>query len=212
MRKATFRTQAELVNNQFFIYKSLQYRWEDDCADPKTDDVEYHLTLEEAISASEKINLDLGFEAQVDKLTISYHDFNEIIEFGQDFELSELDHLANDCETVHHGETNDGEVFEGDEIAVFYKHHRYMNYAYDILNVDFVKYTSIKKQSDLVNESDSTSSTYVTVFKNLDELADDFRMGQSSIFEKIHSGSKHVREFLKQNEHPDFIEDEETED
>lgn len=211
MRKAQFKAQAERTEDGFAFYKALQYRWEsNETADPQIDDESYHFTEEEAIKAAAK--LDIGFEAQVDRITIDYDDLNEGVEFGQEFELSDLDDYRKfnvDRETIYNGETNYGKELNPDAIIVYYRHHTYMNYAYTIEDVRFVQDTRFKTEADLRNDADSISSTYCHLVSDLDELAEELRTGQWIPFNKINRGSAIVEQFLRENEHPDFVEEEE---
>lgn len=221
-RKGELRLNAERGTNTWgnatlSFYKAMEYRWEDgETADPQIDDESYHLTKEEAIEAAAKIKLDLGFAAVVDKITIEYDDFNSNVEFGEYFELSKLDNYKKfssiDFDTVYNGGTYVGERLNKDAIIVAYRHHRYMNYSYDITDVDFVSaYPDFETEADLRNDRDSTFSTYYITFKDTDELAEYFERGYFP-FDKINSGSRLVREFLAENGHPDYIEELEAED
>src|SRR5690606_5600409 len=107
MRKAQFKLQAERTEDGFAFYKAMQYRWEsDETADPQIDDVSYHLNREEAITAANQIDLELGFSAMVDRITIDYDILNEGIEFGEQFDLEDLDNyrkFRTDYETIYEG-------------------------------------------------------------------------------------------------------------
>lgn len=215
MRKAEFRKKAERTEQgKFIFYKSLSYRWEDgETADPQRGDTAYHLTENEARIAADKIDLDLGFEAQVERITIPYDEFNETVDFGQDFELGVLDNYRiSDSETIYESEVNKGSELNPDSIVVFYRHKTYMNYAYSIDSVRFIFETNLKFESDLRNDSDSLSSIYCRVFKDLDELSEAFRFSEGVPFNKLNSGWRIVREFLKENNHPDFVEEEKEEE
>jgi hypothetical protein len=214
MRKAEFRKKAEqflaptyycktpIKHLAFFM--AQQYRWED-TADPQIEDVTYHFTEQEAIEAAKKINLNLGFEAQVERLTTDYETFNEKFEFGEEFDFEDVHgRCAADAQKIHNVNTNNGDELSSNSIIIFYQHHRYMNYAYDIVSAQFVYQTNLKFEADLRNDQDSTCSIYCLHFKDLDELADSFRWGHS-IFSKINKGSRIVRNFLSENNHPDFV-------
>ena len=204
MRKAEFKKQAERSNNKFIIYKSLQYRWEsNETADPQIGDEEYHFTEAEAIEAAEDIDLDLGFSPMVDRITIDYDYFNEGIDFREEFELSYLGNyrkFRSDIDTIWTGDENSGKELDPDSIIVFYQHKTYMNYAYSVTSIDFVRNTILKAESDLVNMKDSTNATYCAHFDTLEELADSFNWNKCVPFNKMQSGSRLIREFLESNQ------------
>ena len=204
MRKAEFKKQAERSNDKFIIYKSLQYRWEsNETADPQIGDEEYHFTEAEAIEAAEDIDLDLGFSPMVDRITIDYDYFNEGIDFREQFDLEDLDNhkkFSSDGDTIWQGDENLGKELDPDSIIVFYNHVTYMNYAYRVSGIDFVRNTILKVESDLVNTQDSTSATYFTHFDTLEELSDYFDWNKCVPFNKMQSGSRLVREFLESNQ------------
>lgn len=219
-RKSELKLNAERGTDRFgsetiTIYKALQYRWEDsETADPQTGDGTYHLTKEEAIETAKKIKLDVGFTPMVDKIVIDYDVINEEFEFGETFELSDLDNYRrfnSDIETIWSGDENTGEELNPESIIVAFSHHMYMGYSYDIKSVDFVKNTSFKKEADLRNDSDTTRSVYFATFDDIYELAESFENGYYP-FDKINSGSRIIREFLAENGHADYSELEETEE
>lgn len=213
MRKAELKKQAERIGEKIAIYKSLQYRWVDgQTADPQIQNVGYHLSESGAVKAADSIDLDLGFQAQVDRILIDYDDFNEGIDFGQEFDLEELDNHRQffcDCETVYTGDTNTGKELDPDAIVIMYRHKTYMNYAYSIEAILFVSETNLITEADLRDDSDSLRTTYCTVVADLDELAEAFERGNYAPFNKINSGSRIVREFLEENGHPDYATEEE---
>ena len=221
MRKSELRLNAEHATDfwgchTIVFYKAMQYRWEDnETADPQIDYVSYHLTKSDAIEAAKKINLDLGFYPMVDKIAIEYDELNENIGFGEEFELSDLDKCRKfrslNNETIWEGSKNDGKELDPEAIIVSYRHHRYMNYSYDITGVDFVKNSSFKTEADLRNDRDTTLSAYYITFDDVDDLANSFENNYFP-FDKINSGSRIVREFLAENNHPDYSEAIEEED
>lgn len=221
MRKAELRLQAERGtssrgNSTIIIYKAMQWRWEfGQTADPQIDDISYHLTLNEAISAANSITLELGFQAQVDRIAIAYSDMNEGINLGENFELADLYNYSKfygEVEIIYEGVINEGDLLNPGAVVVMYRHHRYMNYAYSIERVCRVWETNLKTTSDLRDDSDSLSTTYCIVLANLDELAEAFRLGNLAPFNKINSGSRIVREFLTENGHPDYAEVEDSDE
>lgn len=214
MRKAELRLSAQQTTNncgekQFIIYKSMQYRWEsEETADPQIDDINYHLSLEDAIKATESIHLDLGFTPQVDQIKINYTDINENIDFREDFELEDLDKhkkFYGESDTVFWGETNIGNKLDPNQIIVFYKHHRYMNYAYTIESIRFVYQTNIKYEADLRNYDDSTLATYCQLFDSIEDLAESFENSNCTPFNKLNHGIKITEDFLQENKHPEYI-------
>lgn len=201
------KSKFESENGNLYFYKAMQHRWEfAETADPQVEDVSYHLSLDAAILAADNINLDLDFEAQVDRIGIDEDDFDESLSFRQ------MDEVASDVETVYTGAHNKGRELSSDDIVISYRHHTYMNYSYDITGVDFVRNTNLKFEADLRNDKDSTSAEYLAVVDNIDELAEMYDRGSYAPFNKINKGSAHITEFLKENGHPDYVETEENEE
>lgn len=217
MRKSEFKKLAEKSNLPKWYrhenlvlsyYRSCQYRWNDEeTPDPQYDDISYHMTEDEAISAANSINISVGFRAIVERLSISYLDFNEAIEFGEEFELKDLEDkkLSIETEEIYLGPMNHGGILPESGFIVFYRHHQYLNYAYNIERIEPVEFSRLKNFSDLRNDSDSTSSTYACVVNNLDELAENFRYGLGIPFNKINKGQRIISEFLVDQKHPDFV-------
>jgi len=176
------------------------YRWED-TADPEREDISYHFTEEEAIAAADKINLSLGFEAQVDSIEIDYEEANQFFSFRQEFTWSDLDHkrFYPNSTTIYNGGLNAGLELSPDAIVVGYSHHMYMNYSYDITFVGPVRDTQLKKESDLVNSQDSTTATYFAVYETIEELEQSFEKGTSVPFNKINKGSRIIKEFIEES-------------
>lgn len=221
MRKSQFKLQAEKGTenrayneiNVLYFYKASQYRWEDsETADPQYDDITYHLNEEAAIKAADAIHLDLGFEAIVERIYIEYSDFNGRIDFGEEFELVDLDDYRRfnsiERDQIYTGTFNNGGDLPENGFIVYYRHHQYMNYAYSIESIEPVMYSRHKTYSDLRNDSDSTMTSYAYVASNLDELAEDFEKGRVTPFDKINSGGRIVREFLAEQYHPNYISEE----
>lgn len=215
MRKSQFKSQAERGAEQkgFNFYKSSQYRWED-TADPIRRDIKYHFYESEAIEAANRIDLDLGFEAIVERVYIEYSSLNEGVEFREQFELRDLDNYKNfdvESDIIHTIAFNDGGDLPEDGYIVYYRHHMYMNYSYTIEAIEPVAESIHKTYADLYTENDSTSVIYAYVAKDLDELVEDFERGQRTPFNKINSGSIIVREFLADQDVPAYVKVEEEE-
>lgn len=214
MRKAEFKKQAERTEDGFAFYRAMQCRWADgQMANPITFDITYHLTEEAAMEAANSLNLELGFEAQVERITVDYDCFNAGIKFQEEFELKKLaDRRAfyADSETIFESEANEGRKLDPDAIVVMYRHHMYMNYAYRIEAVKFVWETDLKTEADCRNDADSTTATYYLVIEDIDKLAeffgDPFMTYRPAPFNKLNSGATIVREFLAENGHPDYVE------
>jgi len=213
MRKSQFKSQAEkrAINeiSVLCFYMAYQYRWDDSqTVDPQYGYVTYHLTEATAIKAANAIKLDLGFEAIVERLSIEYSDFNEGIEFGEEFELENLDDykkfISLERDRIYTGAFNNGGDLPEDGFIVYYRHHRYLNYAYNIESIEPVAYSRHKTFSDLRNDSDSTMTSYAYVATDIDELAENFERGSVKPFDKINSGSRIIREFLAEQGHPNY--------
>lgn len=137
-----------------------------------------------------------------------YDDFNNAFEFGEEFELEDMDNYREypiESEEVYSGSVNEGGDLPADGYIVYYQHHMYMNYAYKIESIESVSSSQNKTFSDLRNDRDSTFATYAYIANDLDELAEDFRTGRVTPFDKINSGSRIVKEFLAEQGHPDYV-------
>jgi len=210
-RKSQIRLSAEKKENQISIYRSKAFRWED-TADPETEDITYHLTLEEAKNSMRDLVLEVGFSGVVESISFDYDDFNKAFEFKEEFALQGIiDKIHVSVAHVDEWATNIGEELGDNEIIVFYRHHMYMNYAYIIEDVKYIKHTDLKYESDLVCHKDSTFATYCARFKDIDELAQEFVSGNYAPFNKLNKGASIVEYFLKEEGHPDYVKNEEIE-
>lgn len=199
MKKSEFLKATKKSETVFIVYKSSQYRWED-TADPETADVEYHLSEEEAIEAADSIDLELGYRAVVETVHVHMDDL-VIFDDDEDYSLDEFADEGQVMDTIHTGETNEGKTLDPNAIVVAYRHHRYMNYAYCIEGVYFVRQTRLQTEADLVNHKDSLMATYHCLVDDLDELAERFEREQYVPFDKMNSGARIIREFLEENGH-----------
>lgn len=80
-----------------------------------------------------------------------------------------------------------------DCILVFYKHVKYMNYAFDIEEVRRPDWE--RTYADLPVHHDRTNTTWCAVYDCIDHLAGAFEF-ERGIFEKIHSGAHLVDNFI----------------
>ncbi|MBX9851029.1 MAG: hypothetical protein K2X86_04640 [Cytophagaceae bacterium] len=226
MKKSEFKTKAENFNSptyysngkeikHFAIYSACQFRWED-TANPQIYDGKAFLTEEEAIQYADSLKLEIDFRAKVVRITFTCDNFNEAFKLGklgEEFKLEDLNYksLSVEQDTIYESDEENGGYLPEDGYIVYYRHHTFMNYAYKIESIESVQYSDNKTFSDLRCDEDSTSATYAYVAKNLDELAEDFEKRNCVPFDKINSGSRIVREFLKENGHPNYIEESEEE-
>lgn len=193
MKTSDFLTTAEKDGPNYIIFRSQQSRWNSDqMADPMVCDIEYHLTADEAKSAAESISLDIGFIPQVDALKIP---IDRVMQGNEYVFLEDLADEAQDVETLWSGDEHHGDALPESGYIVFYKHHRYMNYAHDIVRVEPVKMTGLTHESDMRNDSDSTSAIYCECYSDLDELQEAYENGDG-IFSKIHSGGRYVEALI----------------
>ena len=116
MRKGEFRLKAKREadnrgNIVFVFYKACAYRWDENfSADPEIEGVKFFIDFDEAKDYANSINLNVGFKPIIEICTIGYTDFNEQYEFGDEFELCEIDMNGwmRDVETIWSGDTNLG--------------------------------------------------------------------------------------------------------
>lgn len=192
MNTAEFLNSVEKTENQFFIYRATSYRWEQ-TADPIRGNESLHLTLDKAIEAAMEIKLDVGHHAIVEKLTF---DTSELEELDDDFEIEDFKNLSlSDTEEVERVNYNNGGLLPRDGYIVWYKHHRYMNYAYTITEVEAVKHTTWETYCQLVDDSDDTFTEFAAVYDSLENLRTAYENG-FGIFAKINKGAGKVEEII----------------
>lgn len=161
-----------------------------------------------AKKAAESIALEIGYTAKVDRLAIYADEFNE--HFDDIEEIITLNDVINnvdviDCEEVWSSAENTGESLDPESIVVTYRHHKYIGYAYQVLSIDFVKYTNLRTEADLIQDADSVMAHYYAHFENINDLEDSFAWNERVPFNKLNSGSALVQRFLEENGHPNYI-------
>lgn len=184
MKKQELLATAEKSNSKSFglrydesgivLYRSQQYRWENS-ADPEVDDVEYHLTTEDAIDAAKSINCNLGFYPIVEKLFIAKEQLEDI-EDEEEVELEELAYKFRDIANVWDGPTNEGEDIKG-AIIVEWAWRTYVGYAHDFKSIgragDSASFYNLKKEVDLITgNEESTFKSNFSVLLAAEEIAD----------------------------------------
>lgn len=92
--------------------------------------------------------------------------------------------------------TNYGRALKENEVIVTFKHHRYMNYAYDIDEVRFAN--PMEYTSDLRPQIDEAELFMDALYNSIDDLMDAYDL-KGRIFDKINSGSKKIINFIKEN-------------
>lgn len=192
MNTAEFLKAVEKTENQFFIYRATSYRWEQ-TADPIRGNESLHLTLDKAIEAAMEIKLDVGHHAIVEKLTF---DISELERLDDDFEIEDLENLSpSDTEEVESVNYNNGGELPREGYIVWYKHHRHMNYAYDITGVEAIKHTTWETHDQLVDDSDNTFTEFAEVYETLEDLTTAYESGAGT-FAKINKGAGKVEEII----------------
>ncbi len=173
MRKAEFKKKVEKTTNRqgdliLSVYKASQYRWEETC-DPQIDDEEYFFTEGEAVEYSETINVNIGFQIQVDRIDFEYADFNWEINFGADREIA--DFLPSRCEfeTVYYGDFNNGADIVG-AIIVRWSYEKYVGYCRNLEDIGIAgeyPFQEFRTERDLItgNEESTFRSNYNVLLK-----------------------------------------------
>lgn len=172
------------------IYRIANYRWSNEMADPHYDDAIFTRYEQEAMYIFNNMTPDVGYYSIVERSKVEVDEWEDV----EEDDLEEL-FLQGDISVKKEGEENLGEKLNEEGYIVYYRHHRYMNYAYDITGVEAVSESKFKNESDLINDSDSTTATYCDYYESLDELQEAYENGYY-IFAKIHSGSSIIRELI----------------
>jgi hypothetical protein len=197
MNKKQILSQAHKSDNSFNLYAS--YAYSETSADPIITNISYHLTEEDAVEVAENMELEVGFESLVSKLIIDVDEFRNYVDNNYDdddeVQLDEVAKLA--CDKVHlrFVKYNDGGDLPEDGVIVWYKHHRYINYAYDICGVKLVSESGLKTFAQLINEPYDTFTTCAEFFDNIDNLIECYKR-RYYIFGKINSGDNFIQNFI----------------
>jgi hypothetical protein len=161
-------------DNCLVFYTSKSYRWEEgQSADPLIEDLEYHLTEEEAIAAAESLTHSIGYHPQAEKL------FSRIDDLDEDTEEVDLRNLdVWNAEFVFDGDTNSGESIEG-AIIVEWSWERHPGYCRNLLAIGVGgdwQFSRLQYECDLItgNEESTFRSNYSVLLskKEVDECED----------------------------------------
>ena len=165
--------QEELTNNWgklngligVVLYKSYSRRnaVKDNYEDDLGDDVEYHITEDEAINRADNMSLEVGFYPVVDKITIDMDNLSDIDFDVDDIELSDLDDYRTyygDYEEVYSGCTNEGDNIKG-AVLVAWNYEKYVGYA---RNLEYIGVAGEYPFHDFETESDLYSGNEERTF------------------------------------------------
>jgi len=212
IRKEDFETSTQNGETVVNIYKACQYRWKDnESANPYYNDESFHINYDDALIAVNKIDMNIGFMKTIDKLSFNAEEFNSLLDYYEYNSLTKEDltreinffindkKLSFDIETIHQDKEFLGQDLPEESIAVFYRHHQYLNYAYNIIKVDFTNMTDLKTEADIINLKESTSSDYVFIAENIDKLYDYFIERNHAPFNKMNKGQSLIQSFLDDN-------------
>lgn len=163
----------------YLFYISQQYRWEDS-ANPEIDDQEFHEAHEEAIAAAKAINLEVGFTAQVETISVDCGHVDEWLqEKDEDFEFELVDifkefHCYSGFDiTTEDVATNDGEPITG-AIIISWSWEKYVGYCRNLEQVGKAgswPFHEVKTESDLITgNEDRTFRTNMSVLLTAEEV------------------------------------------
>ena len=177
MRKAEFKNRVEKTTNKhgdliLSVYKALQYRWFS-TDDPETDDEKYFFTEKEAMEYLETINLNIGFQTQVERIDFEYADFNWEIPFGTDREIVDFLPSRLDFDIVY-----DGDVFEGENITgaiiVRWSYEKYVGYCRNLQDIgiagEYPFHEFITEKDLITGNEESTFRSNYSVLLTKDEV------------------------------------------
>jgi hypothetical protein len=138
LRKAEFYRQAEKYTDKhgdliLSVYKAQQYRWEE-TADPQTDDEEYFFTEAEAKEYLETINLNIGFQAQIEQIEFEYTDFNTSFDFGSERDIEDFIPNFDNCNAFYYGDVFEGEDITG-AIVVQWSYEKHVGYCRNLQDI-----------------------------------------------------------------------------
>jgi hypothetical protein len=167
------------VDGEIFIFISQQTEWFSS-ADPKYDDITYHLTLEEAIEQNKKISVNMGWDCIIDKVKYYVQDIAEYLEDNDISVDEELDFnnlpSSDHYDTVYNGDYGSGESIEND-IIVEWSWEKYPGYSRNRVALHYANYLNFKTESDLItgNEERTFRTNYSVLVKasELEDLNDD---------------------------------------
>ena len=190
MRKAQFKKQVEKSTDKYgdltlSVYKAQQFRWQDG-RDIETEDEAYFFTQEKAEEYLETINMNIGFEPQVDRIDFEYADFNWEIPFGADREIEHF--LPSRCEfnTVFYGDLCEGENITG-AIIVRWSYEKFVGYCRNLQDIGIAgeyPFHEFKTEKDLITgNEDSTFRSNYSVLLTRDEVED--TSGTSALREAV---------------------------
>jgi hypothetical protein len=179
LRKAEFYRQAEKTTNKhgdliLSVYKALQYRWEE-TADPQTDDEAYFFTELEAKEYLKTINLNIGFQAQIEQIEFEYTDFNTSFDFGSEGDIEDFIPNFDNCNAFYYGGVFEGEDITG-AIVVQWSYEKHVGYCRNLQDIGIAgeyPFHELKTEKDLITgNEESTFRINFSVLLTKDEVED----------------------------------------
>jgi hypothetical protein len=179
LRKAEFYRQAEKYTDKhgdliLSVYKALQYRWEE-TADPQTDDEAYFFTELEAKEYLETINLNIGFQAQIEQIEFEYTDFNTSFDFGSEGDIEDFIPNFDNCNAFYYGDVFEGEDITG-AIVVQWSYEKHVGYCRNLQDIGIAgeyPFHELKTEKDLITgNEESTFRINFSVLLTKDEVED----------------------------------------
>jgi hypothetical protein len=175
MRKSEFKKQAETFfkknysgqeTKYFRIYSAFATRWVES-ADPIIEDAEMFFSENEAIEYAKSLSLEVGFSAVIETIIFEYEDLNESFDFGEEFELDDLNFKtinSFDPQGENTIASNKGRSLDGC-LLIEWSWERYPGYARNLLNIGFAgeyPFYDFKNEVDLIsgNEDRTFRSNY----------------------------------------------------
>lgn len=153
--------QIEYKGEQYLVvYKAQQYRWEE-TANPEIDDVEYFINENEAKVYAEKIQLNVGFESQVEShflkiSSVSQEDWKR--------EFDSIEEMVNEYDFDDYVETQTIDYNEGKDITgavvVEWNWEKYPGYCRNLTDIGIAGegiFYSLKKEKDLITGNEEST-------------------------------------------------------
>lgn len=109
-------------------------------------------------------------------------------------------------------ESRNSKELPTDGVIVYYRHHRYMGYAFQVKEIETVADSRKTTYLDLPYSEDNTFATWATVYNDIVDFVTAYELGEGEPFNKLNSGSRVVREFLEEQKYPGYFDVEEEEE
>lgn len=160
-----FRNGEDREIELVVFYVGYQTRWEE-TADPIREDEKTFLTFEEANEYVDSLNLEIGFNPEIDEYSLEVDD---IVDLEDD-----MDSYQFDVQTVYSGDMYEGKNIEG-SIIVQWSYEKFVNYARNFLDIGIAgkyPFDTIKNEVDLITGNEErTFRPNLSILMTAEEVA-----------------------------------------